>query len=261
MELFDSHSHINAREFAQDRAETINRMKTAGLAGAMVIGCDRDEIEPVADLVRAYPGYLYGAWALHPEYEDVRETSVEEILSVCSRPEFIAVGETGLDYHWCHGDLTWQKERFRMHIEAARTLGKPLIVHARDSEADALDILLEHHAGDVGFVLHCFSGSAETARRCVDAGGMISVTGVLTFKNATALQEIVRAIPLQSLMIETDCPYMAPVPRRGKRNEPAYVAYVAAKMAELKGITPEECGRITLNNAYRFFRINNETTP
>ena len=152
--LFDSHSHINAKEFDADRACVIERMHQAGLVGALVLGCDRSEIDGIKDLVRAHPGFLVGAWALHPEYEDATETSVKEICEICSAPEIVAVGETGLDFHWCHGDLTWQKERFRMHIRAAKILKKPLVVHAREAEKEAVTILKEENAGDVGFVMH-----------------------------------------------------------------------------------------------------------
>ena len=259
MPFFDSHCHINAREFDSDREDVIARMKSAGLVGALVLGCDRDEVAPTIALAKENAGFLYAAWALHPEYEDAKETSVEEITRICSAPEIVAVGETGLDYHWCKGDLTWQKNRFRMHIEAAKALHKPIVVHAREAEADALVILKEEKATDVGFVLHCYGGSLETAKETVDFGGMISFTGVVTFKNAEALREIVRQIPLENLMIETDCPYMAPVPYRGKRNEPSFVLEVARTIAKVKGLTLGEVGEKTTENALRFFRIREKS--
>ena len=257
--LFDSHSHINAPEFAEDRAAVIDRMKTAGLVGAMVIGCEEREIGTVTDLVRTNPGFLYGAWALHPEYEvsdEHPEVTFERIVDVCSAPEMVAVGETGLDYHWCKGDLTWQKNRFRRHIEAALHLKKPIIVHAREAEDDALAILTEMNAGDAGFVLHCFGGTTDCALKAVDAGGLVSFTGVVTFKSAAALAETARVVPLQHLMVETDCPYMAPVPYRGKRNEPAFVAKVAEKIAAVKDLSFEEVARVTTENALNFFHLN-----
>lgn len=257
--LFDSHCHINAPEFAYDRADVIRRMKAAGLVGAMVIGCEEKEIGLVTDLVRGNPGFLYGAWALHPEYEvtdEHPEVTLEHIVDVCSAPEMAAVGETGLDYHWCKGDLTWQKNRFRRHIEAALHLKKPLIVHAREAEDDALAILTEMHAGDVGFVLHCFGGTMDCALKAVDAGGLVSFTGVVTFKSATALAETAEAVPLEKLMVETDCPYMAPVPYRGKRNEPAFVAKVAEKIATVKDLPYDEVAWVTTENALNFFHLN-----
>lgn len=253
--LFDSHSHINAKEFDADRACVIERMHQAGLVGALVLGCDRSEIDGIKDLVHENPGFLYGAWALHPEYADVPETSVNEICDICSAPEITAVGETGLDFHWCHGDLTWQKERFRMHIRAAKILKKPLVVHAREAEKEAVTILKEEDAGDVGFVMHCFAGDKETAYSAIDAGGMISFTGVITFKSAGALRDVAGALSLEHLMIETDCPYMAPVPYRGRRNEPAFVVKIAECLALLYEKDLETVSDITTANALRFFRL------
>lgn len=255
MRLFDSHSHINAQEFDADRAEVLERMRAAGLEGALVVGCDYGEEQKLLAVIDEAPDLLVGAWALHPEYEDRRECSVEEIVAVCADPRIRAVGETGLDYHWCKGDLTWQKERFARHIEAARILGKPLVVHAREAESDALDILAAHDAGDAGFVMHCFGGTIHEAKRAVDLGGLVSFTGVLTFKNAGALREIAAALPLDKLMVETDCPYMAPVPYRGKRCEPAYVAEVARTLALLHGVEAEHAAAVTTDTAKAFFGI------
>ena len=168
----------------------------------------------------------------------------------------VAVVETGLVYHWCNGDLTWQKNRFRRHIEAALYLKKPIIVHAREAEDDALAILTEMHAGDAGFVLHCFGGTTDCALRAVDAGGLVSFTGVVTFKSAAALAETARVVPLQNLMVETDCPYMAPAPYRGIRNEPAFVAKVAEKIAAVKDLSFEEVAHVTTENALTFFHLN-----
>ena len=256
--LFDSHGHINAPEFAADRSAVITRMKEAGLIGGTVIGCDESEIELVTTIVQENPGFLHGAWALHPEYEvtpERPEVSLERILEVCSAPEIVAVGETGLDYHWCKGDLAWQKARFRRHIEAAKLLKKPVIVHAREAEEDALTILKEMHAGDVGFVLHCFGGTTDCALATVDAGGFVGFTGVVTFKSAAALAETAQQVPLAKLLIETDCPYMAPVPYRGKRNEPAFVAKVAEKIAAVKGLTYDEVAEATTSNALKLFSL------
>lgn len=255
MPYFDSHCHINDKQFEADRSLVIERMKEAGLIGALVLGCERDEVKEVIDLSKENPGFLYAAWALHPEYEDAKETSVEEIISICSAQEIVAVGETGLDYHWCKGDLTWQKNRFRMHIAAAKELKKPLVIHARESEADALKILTEEKAWDVGFVLHCFGGDMDTAKASVDAGGMVSFTGVLTFKSAQNLRDIARELPLENLMIETDCPYMAPVPYRGKRNEPSFVVEVARTIAQVKSLPLDTVAAQTTENALRFFHI------
>ncbi len=257
MRLFDTHSHINADDFDADRAAVIVRMREAGLVGAMVVACDWGEEKKLFEVLDLAPGFLYGAWALHPEYKNKREPGIEEILAVCEDPRIKAVGETGLDYHWCKGELTWQKERFAKHIAAAKMLGKPVIVHAREAEFDALDILLAEGAADVGFVLHCFGNTLEVAKRALDLGGLISVTGVVTFKNAQGLRDVASALPLEGMMVETDCPYMAPVPYRGKRCEPAHVAQVVRMIAELKGLDLEYVGEVTTETALKFFRIGN----
>lgn len=256
MRLFDSHSHIHAPEFDADRGAVLARMREAGLEGAMVVACDRGEEHTLFDVLDTAPGYLFGAWALHPEYEDRPECSVDEIVSICRDPRIKAVGETGLDYHWCKGDLTWQKERFVRHIEAARELNKPLIIHAREAESDALDILQAHRAGDLGFVMHCFGGSLQDAQRAIDLGGLVSFTGVLTFKNAQGLRAIAAQLPLDKLMVETDCPYMAPVPYRGKRCEPAFVAEVAKTLAQVHGVAPEAVCEVTTATARTFFKLD-----
>lgn len=261
MVLFDSHCHINAPQFDSDRADVIRRMKEAGLTGAVVIGCEEKELEPLRALVRSEPGFLWGAWALHPEYAPddaehmTHEATVEEIVRANTDPAFVAVGETGLDYYWQKPPVPWQVERFVRHIEAAKRLGKPLIVHARDAEEAATEILRSEHAGDTGFVLHCFSSTPEVARKALDAGGMIGINGNVTFRHSAVIQDSCRAVPLDRILAETDCPYLAPVPKRGKRNEPSFVSYTVAKIAELHGVLPEEAARMTEGNARRFFRI------
>ena len=162
---------------------------------------------------------------------------------------------TGLDFYWCKEPLDWQRDRFRRHIAAARKADRPVIVHARDSEREALEILRETRAGDMGFVMHCFCGDSETALGVVNAGGMVSFTGNLTFKRNDALRDVARVIPLENLLLETDCPYMAPVPLRGKRCEPQYVEYVAQTLADIKGLDKETVARQTTANAVRLFRL------
>lgn len=255
MRLFDSHSHINGPEFDADRPEVLAHMHEAGLEGAMVVACDYGEEEKLFDVLDMAPGYLFGAWALHPEYKERRECTVDEIIAICRDPRIRAVGETGLDYHWCKGDLAWQKNRFARHIEAAKILGKPVIVHAREAESDALDILSAHDAGSVGFVMHCFGGTLDDARRTLDLGGLLSFTGVLTFKSARGLRDIAAQLPLDRMMVETDCPYMAPVPYRGKRCDPAFVTETAKMLALLKGVDPEEAAAVTTDTARRFFKL------
>ena len=218
MILFDSHSHLNDPAFDEDREDVIARMRAGGMAGAMVIACNDEDLPKTIEIVEAHPGFLFGAWAVHPEYPDHREASEEEIARVASHPQFKAVGETGLDFYWCKEPLDWQRERFRKHIRAARIAKKPLIIHARDAEGAALDILEAEHAGDTGFVMHCFCGTTR-------------------------------------LLLETDCPYMAPVPFRGKRAEPLHVEWLARLHAELHDTDAETAARVTTENAVRLFDL------
>ena len=255
MQFIDSHSHLNSSAFDEDRDAVIGRMKAAGMAAALVIGCEDDELGQVESLVAAHPGFLIGAWALHPEFPDKRVPDVDEIAEIASRPGMVAVGETGLDFYWCREPLDWQRDRFRRHIAAARKAGRPIIVHARDSEREALEILRDTKAGDMGVVMHCFCGDMETALGVVDAGGTVSFTGNLTFRRNDALREVARVLPLSNLLLETDCPYMAPFPLRGKRCEPQYVEYVAALLAELKGVDKQTVAEETTRNAVRLFQL------
>ena len=258
--LFDSHSHLNADAFDSDRDAVVERMKAAGMAGALVVACNDEDLERVKALVARYPGFLFGAWAVHPEYPDHREPDVEEIARTASLPGFVAVGETGLDYYWCKEPLDWQRERFARHVAAAKLADKPLVIHARDAEGDALRLLERAGAPARGFVMHCFCGSLDDAMRAVEMGGFVSFTGNLTFKRNEALRDIVRAIPLQNLLVETDCPYMAPVPHRGKRCEPVHVREICQTMADVKGLTLEATAGALLRNTERFFGLNLEST-
>ena len=253
--FIDSHCHLTDRAFAEDLDAVIARMKADGMPAAITIGCEDDDVAPLRALLDAHPGFLFGAWAVHPEYPDAREADVDEIAERASEPGMVAVGETGLDFYWCKEPLDWQRARFRRHIEAARRAGRPLIVHARDAEAAALDILREERAGDMGFVMHCFCGSLETARGVVDAGGCVSFTGNLTFKRNDALRAVAAALPLERLMVETDAPYMAPVPYRGKRCEPRYALEVARTIAAVRGADFEETAAVLLETTKRFFRL------
>ncbi len=256
MRLIDTHCHLTDHAFAEDLDEVVARMRAAGMIAAVTIGCEDADRAPLEALLARYPGYLFGAWAVHPEYPDHREADLDEIAEVASRPEMVAVGETGLDFYWCKEPLDWQRDRFRTHIAAAKKAGKPLIVHARDAEAAALEILREEKAADVGFVMHCYCADLMTAVGVVDAGGHISFTGNLTFKRNDLLREVARHLPLDRLMLETDAPYMAPVPFRGKRCEPQYVKEVAQTIADVKRLSLEAVTEATTENAIRFFRLS-----
>lgn len=255
MPLIDTHCHISGTDFDADRDAMIERMIDAGVSAAVVIGCDDDDYPRLRQTLDAHPGVLFGAWALHPEYENLPDPSLETILERNSQPGMVAVGETGLDFYWCKEPLDWQRRRFRLHIEAARVLNKPLIIHARDAEAQAVEILRETHAGDMGFVLHCYSGDLATAQAAIDAGGLVSFTGSLTFKRNDALRAVCQALPLDKFMLETDSPFMAPVPLRGKRCEPSYVPYIAQVATDLHHVSLAELARITTQTAIDFFNL------
>ena len=241
--FIDSHCHLTDPAFAQDLDAVISRMKNASMTAAVTIGCEDRDIEPLR--------------AVHPEYPDAREADADEIAERASEPGMVAVGETGLDFYWCKEPLDWQRDRFRRHIEAARRAQKPLIVHARDAEAAALEILKSEDAGEVGFVMHCFCGTLETARGVVNAGGHVSFTGNLTFKKNAQLRAIAAALPLEKLMIETDAPYMAPVPYRGKRCEPWHSMEVARAIALAKNLDFDEVLAQTCRNTVQFFGLVN----
>lgn len=253
--FIDSHCHLTDHAFDEDRGAVIERMRAAGMPAAVTIGCEDADIAPLRALLDAHPGFLFGAWAVHPEYPDAREADVDEIAERALEPGMVAVGETGLDFYWCREPLDWQRARLRRHIAAARRAGRPLIIHARDAEAAALEILREEKAGDMGFVMHCFCGSLETAEGVVAAGGHVSFTGNLTFKKNEALRAVAAKIPLERLMIETDSPYMAPVPYRGKRCEPVYSREVGVAIARAKGLPVDEVLRATCANTIRFFHL------
>lgn len=251
----DTHAHLSSKSFDEDRQAIIERMKAAGMKACVTIACDEEELAPLLHLVDAHPGFLFGAWALHPELDKAPEVPSDKLLAVARRPNMVAVGETGLDFYWCKEPLDWQRARFRQHIAVARRVGKPLIIHARDAESAALDILEKENAGDLGFVMHCFCGTTEEALRAVAIGGNVSFTGNLTFKKNDALRRAMRALPLERLFLETDCPYMAPVPLRGKRCEPHYVQYIAQTIADVRGLTLADVAHQTTKNAIDFFRL------
>ena len=192
---------------------------------------------------------------LHPNSTNVYEPSVDELIELAELPEVVAVGETGLDYYRSEGDLDWQQQRLRRHIRAACEVGKPLIIHSRNARDETIKILKEEKAQEVGGVLHCFTETLEMAKQAIDLGFYISFSGILTFKNAIALQEVAKALPLERILIETDCPYLAPMPFRGKPNQPAYVRYVAECLSELRGLPIEEVARVTTDNFFNCFSL------
>jgi TatD DNase family protein len=258
----DSHCHLTFEGLADRIDEVRAAMAAAQVDRALVICTTLEEFDRVHALARSYDNFWCSA-GVHPDNEGVREPSLEDLLSLAAQPRVVAIGETGLDYYRLNGrsidDMHWQRERFRTHIRAARACAKPLVIHTRSASADTLAILREEGTegpgAAAGGVLHCFTETAEVARAALDLGFYISFSGIVTFRNAEDLREVARFVPQDRLLIETDSPYLAPVPFRGKTNQPAYVAHVGAAVAVLRGITPEALARATSANFERLFEV------
>ncbi|MFC7322328.1 TatD family hydrolase [Halobacillus campisalis] len=254
--LFDTHVHLNADQFNEDREETIARAREAGVQYMTVVGFDRKTIPLAIQIAEDYD-HMYAAVGWHPvDAIDMTEEDLQWIEELSSHPKVVAIGEMGLDYHWDKSPADVQKEVFRKQIRLAKKVKMPIIIHNREATDDIVEILKEENAAEVGGIMHCYSGPVETAKECVDMNFMISLGGPVTFKNAKLPKEVAKAIDLEHLLVETDCPFLAPHPNRGKRNEPAYVKLVAEQIAELKGLTYEEVTQRTTENAFKFFRIN-----
>lgn len=228
-------------------------------AGVSHMLCVCVQLETFSDVRQAAADYanVFASVGVHPNTDDAaREPSIDELLKLGRDPLIVAIGETGLDYFRSEGDLQWQRDRFRCHIRAARELGKPLIIHTREAAADVISILREETRRDVGGVMHCFVDDWETAVAAMDLGFYISISGIVTFKSASALREVAGRVPLERLLIETDSPWLAPVPKRGKQNEPAFVRHTAEFLAKLRGMSLDELAEATLNNFFTLFNIN-----
>lgn len=245
--LVDSHCHLDFPELAGNLDEVLAGMRENRVGRALCVSVTLEDFPRVLALATGHPE-LYASVGVHPDYPDLPQVSIDDLVARANHPKVVAIGETGLDYYRLTGDLAWQRERFRTHIIAARSIGKPLIIHLRSSAADALQIMAEEGAGDVGGVMHCFTDTWDTARRALDLGFHISFSGIITFKNAGDLREIVREVPLERMLVETDAPYLAPVPHRGKTNQPAFVRLVAEEVARIKGIDCAEVEQVTTNN-------------
>ena len=250
--LIDSHCHLNFPDLAQRLPEVLANMAEAGVDKAIAISVSRQSFEEVHAIAQDYPN-IYATVGIHPDDPEAEELSLEELLERAARPKVVGIGETGLDYHWCKGDLAWQHQRFALHIEAANRSGLPLVVHTRAAAEDTMRLLRKHqaHAG----VIHCFTEDVRIAKLALDLGFYISFSGIVTFKNATAIQEAARYVPLDRLLVETDAPYLAPVPKRGKPNEPAYVRHTAAFVAQLRGDSLENIAQATTANCLRLFNL------
>jgi len=253
--IIDTHTHLDAHAFAEDREEAIRRAREAGVERMINIGFNRETIPTTMELAETYD-FIYAAVGWHPvDSIHMKPEDLDWIASLCSHKKVVAIGEIGLDYHWDTSPKDVQQRVFREQLRLAREVGKPVVIHNRDAHEDIVKILREEHAKDIGGVMHCFSGSWETARQCLDMGFYISLGGPVTFKNARVPKEVLKEVPLDRLLIETDCPYLAPHPYRGKRNEPAYVRIVAEAAAVMKGKSLGEIARITTENAQRCFGI------
>jgi len=250
----DSHCHLDFPELAAELPALLRAMTTAQVTHALCISVNLPDWPAVHALATGHAN-LYATVGVHPDYEDTPEPAVEDLVSLAQRPKVVAIGETGLDYYRLTGDLEWQRERFRTHIRAARKACKPLVIHTRSAADDTLAIMREEKAGEAGGVMHCFTETWDVARAALDLGFHVSFSGIVTFKNAVALKDVAQRVPLDRMLIETDAPYLAPVPFRGKRNQPAYVPHVAAEIARLRGVPVETVARATTANFFNLFRI------
>jgi len=252
---FDSHAHVCNHEFDQDRVEVIERARAAGVTRFINVGYNRKSALHTLRLVEEYD-QIYGTVGLHPhDAKDMSDELMDELKQWAAHPKIMAIGETGLDFHYDHSPRDVQRLSYRRQIHLAKELGMPLTIHDREAHRECLDILSDEGGWENGGIFHCYSGSAEMADEIVQKGFHISFSGVLTYKNAEKVRKAAAAVPLERLLIETDCPYLTPQSHRGKRNEPAYVAETGETLAKLHGISPEEMARIIWENTCRVYRL------
>lgn len=249
----DSHCHLSFPELAQDLSGVLQRMRENNVVTALNICTTLAEF-PAVLAVAVQHAHVYASVGVHPDYQDTEEPTVERLLALASHPKVIAIGETGLDYFRLQEPLDWQRDRFRVHIAAARACGKPMVVHTRAASIDTIRLMKEEGAADAGGVMHCFTESLAVAEAAMALGFYISFSGIVTFKNAGELQQVARAVPLERILIETDSPYLAPVPYRGQTNEPGFVPKVAEKLAQLKNVDVGEIAAASTANFHRLFK-------
>ncbi|MBV5114419.1 TatD family hydrolase [Bacillus altitudinis] len=254
--LFDTHAHLNAEQYNEDLEQVIERAKSEKVEKIVVVGFDRPTITRAMELIEAYD-FMYAAIGWHPvDAIDMTDEDLAWIKELSQHEKVVAIGEMGLDYYWDKSPKDVQKEVFRRQIALAKEVNLPIIIHNRDATEDVVTILKEEGAAEVGGIMHCFTGSLEIAKACMEMNFYISFGGPVTFKNAKKPKEVVKDIPSDRLLIETDCPYLTPAPFRGKRNEPSYVKYIAEQIAELREMSFEELAELTTENAKKVFRIN-----
>ncbi len=253
----DSHCHLSFPELSHDLSGVLQRMRDNDVIAALNV-CTTLEEFPAVLAVAEHHSHIVASAGVHPDYQDTEEPTIERLVALADHRKVVAIGETGLDYFRLKEPLDWQRDRFRTHIRAARRCGKPLIIHTRASSADTIRLMREEGAGEAGGVMHCFTESLAVAEAAMALGFYISFSGIVTFKSARELQEVARAVPLDRLLIETDSPYLAPVPYRGKTNEPSFVPWVAAKIAQLKGIDVDRVATASTNNFFNLFKRQGE---
>jgi len=249
----DSHCHINFPELKADLDGVLGAMAANAVTHALCVSVTLEAFPEVLAIAERFPN-VFASVGVHPDTEEGEEPALERLLDLAHHPRVVAIGETGLDYYRLKGDLEWQRRRFRTHIRAARQAGKPLIIHTREAAADTIRIMQEEGAADAGGVMHCFTETAEVAQAAMALNFLISFSGIVTFKNATALKDVARMVPLDRMLVETDSPYLAPVPYRGKTNQPAYVRFVAEEISRLKSVGVETVARATTDNFFRLFK-------
>ncbi len=252
MQLVDSHCHLNFPDFQDRMPDILQNAADNQINHMLCIATSWENCPDVLALARKHAP-ISASVGVHPTTEGGHEPSVDELLEAAAEKEVVAIGETGLDYFRSTGDLTWQHERFHRHIEVARRCQKPLIIHTRAAAEDTMNTLREHKASEAGGVMHCFAEDWDFAQQALDIGFYISFSGIVTFKSAKAIQEVALKAPLDRILVETDAPYLAPVPHRGKTNEPAFVRHTAEYVAELRGIPLEELAEATTNNFFTLF--------
>lgn len=255
--LVDSHCHLDFPDFHENEVAYLTAMQEHHVGWALIAGVTLERFPGVLALVERFPN-LYAGVGVHPDTEQGEEPTVTTLLRLAEHPKIVAIGETGLDYYRLKGDLEWQRERFRTHIRAAKLSCKPLIIHTREAAEDTLRILREENAGEAGGVFHCFTETLDVARAALDQGFHISISGIVTFKKALQIKEVAAFVPLDRLLVETDSPYLAPVPHRGKLNQSAWVRHVAVEVAQLRGMPVDELARETTKNFFKLFIKNNE---
>lgn len=252
--FIDSHCHLDFPDLACNLEELLQNMEASQVTHALCVSVNLEDFPRVRTLAERHP-HLFASVGVHPDYENTVEPHATQLVTLADHPKVIAIGETGLDYFRLQGDLEWQRERFRQHIRAARQCNKPLIIHTRSAAADTLRVMEEEGADRIGGVMHCFTETWEVAKRALEMNFYISFSGIVTFKNAKIIKEVAQKIPADRILIETDSPYLAPVPHRGKTNQPAFVRHVAEEIARLRNVRLDEIASTTTNNFFNLFKV------